>query len=239
MPADVRYLGPFDRFEDMTDAAGPPEIDADGAAALRSARTVWRWGGGLLLAVAAMNVVTASGSTTGPVGTTLFWARTICFSVALVIFAVGVRGSGSVVGRRPVGVIALLALAAWPFVDQLVGVIAPPSMDNIPFYLVWGNVSLAVQLAAAVTAVTAIARAGVIRGRWRWAPLWALMATAAPQVILMLVASTPGTTSQDVLAPMIGLGQLVNIAVPLGLGILAIVLAQQRPLAVVTQVYPA
>ncbi len=222
----------------MTDAARQPEIDADSAAALRSARTAWRWGGGLLIAVAAVNVMTAAGSIVGPVATTLFWVRTICFSVALVIFAVGVRRSGSVVARRPVGVIALLVLAVWPFADQLLGVIVPPSMDNIPFYLVWGNVSLAVQLAAAIVAVTMIARAGVVRGRWRWAPLWALLATAAPQVIVMVVASTPGTTSQDVFAPMLGLGQLVNIAVPLGLGILAIALAQQRPPAVVTQVYP-
>lgn len=215
----------------MTDAA------VDHARNAGDARTAWTWGGALLIACAAISVLTLS-VMGGPIAVVASWTRIVLFGAALVLFAFGIRGSGSVVARGRVGIVALLVLAVWPFVERLLALIIIPSMENLDFYLAWGYVSLLVQAGAAITAVVMIARAGVLPPQWRWAPLWALVAIVAPQLIIQLVLSAPGTSAQDWSGILVGLTQLVNIAAPLSLGILAIALARRRPPVVSVQVYP-
>lgn len=162
----------------------------------------------------------------------------LAWTAALVVLAIGVGRAGSVVARRPLGVGALLVLAVWSWVERLVFLIVPPTAENIDFSLSWGYVSIAVSLAAAIIAVISIARAGVIDGSLRWAPLWGLVAATAPQVLGALALAAPSTDPQALAGPLVGLSQLVGVGVPLALGILAILRAgrpRERP---ATQVYP-
>ena len=207
----------------------------DAAPARTGPRQAWTIGGILLLVCAGLSVVEPALMFTA-LFTPVSWARTLSFSAALVVFAVGIRGRGSVVDRRPLGVSALVLLALWPLVDAVVYALVPPTMDSLESYQVWRYVSLLVPLAAAIVAVVLIARAGVVPHPWRWAPLWALGAAIAPQLILQAVAASPGADVQGMAAPMVGLGQLIAVAVPLGLGLCAVLLARSRPTAV--QVYP-
>ena len=76
--------------------------------ALSDARLAWVIGGALLIA-------------TVVVSTPLSWyfgggvITAVLFAAALLVFAFGIRGSGSVTGRRPLGTAALVVLAApWP-----------------------------------------------------------------------------------------------------------------------------
>ena len=48
-----------------------------------------------------------------------------------------------------------------------------------------------VRLAACLAAVFEIARAGVLRDALRWAPLWGLVALAAPQLIAAIAFAVP------------------------------------------------
>jgi hypothetical protein len=98
--------------------------------------------------------------------------------------------------------------------------------------------------AAAAVLVVQIARAGVVTGRVRWAPTWALAAVVVPQVLALLLATAmnidQNRTENDGLILLSGLGMLASFAAPVTLGILAIVRAQRRsaPSTDPVQVYP-
>lgn len=214
----------------MTDAeVGAPRED--------DARLAWRIGGTLFLACAAVSVIQPFllGS---PALTVTLWTRTGLFAAALIVFALGVRGSGSVVARQLPGVVAMIVLAIVMIANVVVGVVVPFSMDLVDFFMTWNQVAQAVQLGAAIVTVVVIARAGVIRRSWRWVLLWALIATAAPQLILLAILASPGADVQAMAAPMAGLSQLVNIAVPLTLAVGAMFLSLERPEPRTVQVYP-
>lgn len=214
----------------MTDVeVGAPRED--------DARLAWRIGGTLFLACAAVSVIQPFllGS---PALTVTLWTRTGLFAAALIVFALGVRGSGSVVARQLPGVVAMIVLAIVMIANVVVGVVVPFSMDLIDFFMTWNQVAQAVELGAAIVTVVVIARAGVIRRSWRWVPLWALIATAAPQLILLAIFASPGADVQAMAAPMAGLSQLVNIAVPLTLAVGAMFLSLERPEPRTVQVYP-
>lgn len=218
----------------MPDSAAPavsPALDA-------VLRTTLRIGGVLLIASAALRLGQSAMMPAGGIGTVLSILDLVASSGALVVFAVGVGHGGSIVARRPLGMAALLLLAVWPVVERVVALMMPATMDNISALQSWGWASLTVQLTTSIVAVVVIARAGAIRGPLRWAPLWALVAVIAPQVIAQLVLAAPGTASQELMLPFVGLGQLVSVGVPLALGILAVVRAGTRPPAEPVQVYP-
>jgi hypothetical protein len=214
----------------MTDV----EVDAPRE---NDARLAWRIGGTLFLACAAVNVVQPflAGS---PALAVALWAGTGLFVAALIAFALGVRGSGSVVARRPLGVVAMLVLAGVMILDGVVSVVVPFSMDLVDFFMTWNHVVLAIELGAAIVSVIVIARAGVVRRPWRWVPLWALVAVAAPQLILLAVVASPGADVQAMAGPMYGFSQLVNIAVPLTLALGAMFLSLDRPEPRTVQIYP-
>jgi hypothetical protein len=220
----------------MTDAA-PRRATRD---ALARTLTV---GGILLIAGAVLSFAApALLSTPGSLLVPVLWAGTIATSAAFVVYAVGLGRGGSVVARRPLGVGALMLLAAWPFVDRLIGAAVPYAEATAEFHLAWGWVGVVARLGAAIVAAVQIARAGVIGGRLRWAPLWALVAVAAPQVLAQVafVALGPDAvgTTQDGLFLLLGVGQLLAFAAPVTLGILSIITAQRRPVTEPVQVFP-
>lgn len=221
----------------MTDAA------ADDAGLRRTLLA----GGGLLIASGAAIVATPMLAVSSvPLTTVVSWAGTIVFSVALLVFAFGLGRSASIVARRPLAVGAMLLLALWPFVDGALTAVVPYGPESAELYGIWGYVSSAVELAAAIVAVVQIARAGVVTGRVRWVPLWSLVAVVVPQLVVQLVVVALGIdfgrSDDDGLFLIVGLGQFAAVATPVLLGILAIlratrpvVAAAQRPSV---QVYP-
>lgn len=214
----------------MTDV----EVDAPRE---NDARLAWRIGGTLFLACAAVSVVQPFLVGSVALGFAHL-ARTALFSAGLIVFALGVRRAGSVVARQPLGVVAMLVLAVVMVLDGVVSVVVPFSMDLVNFFMTWNYVVPAIELGAAIVTVIVIARAGVVRPPWRWVPLWALIAAAAPQLILLAVAASPGADLQAMAVPMYGIAQLVNIAVPLTLAVGAMFLSQERPEPRSVQVFP-
>ena len=202
------------------------------AAADRDARVAWITGGSLLI-VNAVSFVTAPALIlpSPAVTAVVYWTGTIAFSAALILFAFGLRRSGSVVARRPLGVAAMVLLALWPFVERLLTFVYPFDEGSADFYRAWGYVSISIELAAALVIVVQIARAGVVTGRLRWAPTWALAAVVVPQVLaqLLVVALHVNISTQehDGIIALMGLGQLATFAAPLTLGILAIIVANR------------
>lgn len=151
----------------MTAAAPPPFAAA--------ARTAWTIGGGLLILsglLAAIDEIAQSAPAV--LGASALWAA------ALIIFAVGFRGSGRVTGRGPLGTVVFVLYAAWsilsgiqlaffPFFGQHSDSAATVSLVTTLDYVVDG-----ITLVLAILAALVVARSGAVTPRWNWAPLQVL-----------------------------------------------------------------
>lgn len=194
----------------------------------------WVIGGALLIGSAVLPWVLGPGPAmlvTAVIGRLLFLA-------AMIVFAFGMRGVGSVVAGRTLGVVALLVLGAAPLVF---GLIPPQQVEpsDLGLLQLLGYSELAIEAAAALVAVVEIARARVIPGNWRFAPAIALAVVVLVQVIGQVVGVAAGSAGLEQAAVGLALGGFAAaILAPVALGIAAIALGA-RGLAVPNpQVYP-
>lgn len=200
-------------------------------------RTVpaWIWGGALLAASAvapsALTMVAPGGGSVARV------VISALFAASLVVFAFGVRGQGSIVDRRPGGVIALMVLA---FVPPLIDLVTPTTVseDQVASLTVVSYVQLAIAVAAALAAVVAIGRADAVPRPWRWAPAGGLAVIVIVSVVPQIIGVALQGRAVDEFLWLFSLGSLVMLAVPLALGILAMVLGARGIAAPSPQIYP-
>lgn len=203
----------------------------------------WIWGGGLLLASAVLPLITGSpGFVTagGLSGAVFAWIGMLAFAASMVVFAFGARGRGSIVARRPDGMVALVALAAVSPVVWVLTAVFPYSADNPDAYVLWGYADVAVRFAAALVAVVAVGRARVVPPPWNWAPAWGLAAVVGIGVLAQVsaVAIAGGPADQETLVTVFAFSSLVATVVPSLLGILAIVLGSRADPRAAVPVYP-
>lgn len=189
--------------------------------ALSDARLAWVIGGALLIA-------------TVVVSTPLSWyfgggvIKAVLFAAALLVFAFGIRGSGSVTGRRPLGTAALVVLAAWVLIRRVAWGLPWVNAVGTEVLMDVSYVDSVVQLTAALVAVVQIGRAGVIPRPWQWAPAWALGAVVVPSLLgllLLAVGATQGVLGLTMFVS--ALDGLARTAGPVFLGVLAIVLGDR------------
>ena len=209
----------------MTEPADVPEMTDAATPALRDARRAWILGGALLTAYAVMVLVLGGypGLIPGAAGGVLL---DLLWAAALLVLALGVRRAGSVVARRPLGVVALAVAAAVPFASMLLWTVVPPDPRDNAGIVMLGQGLMVLSLAALVVAGVVIGRAGAVPPRVRWLPLIVIAVAAAAQIAVQIVVVAAGTNlAQPELvvlvmgAPMLGtLGALL-------LGILTIVFA--------------
>jgi len=205
----------------VTDRDAPDRQAAD-------TRAAWTIGGVLLLVSPVLSLGFPPIGAQIP-GSTYFVSA--CFAVATILFAFGIRGSGSVTARRPVGTTALVFLGVW---GLLIAVLFQPILSALFASSRGGNewtlavsyLNLAIQFAAALIAAIQIVRAGVVPRPWNWAPIWVLVATALPWAILQLVGLIGGPLIMFAFAFSM-IDGIINIAAAAFLGVVAIVLGQR------------
>ncbi|MFE6734915.1 hypothetical protein [Microbacterium sp. NPDC057650] len=198
------------------------DVDSSGAAAVQRRRT-WMTGGILLLASVLVTMI---------VGTPGFWPgrlSPLLSAAALVIFAIGLGRGGSVTARRPLGTGALIAFAVWDLAWPWgMGLIPYPAADESGYFSTMQMLATSgqvVSLILAIIVVTQIGRVRIVPRPWNWAPLWALAAVVAGQVLQRLLV----TADLTVLLMMIGpFYALIAVLPPAFLGVPAIVLATRR-----------
>lgn len=161
----------------------------------------------------------------------LLWLNAVLWAGALTVLALGIRGEGSVVARRPLGVIALLIAGVVPLVAMFVRLFAPvtyvPQGSDLGVsmavsYVVW------LPVAALLIAMVVIARAGAVPHRWRWYPAIVLAAVVGVNLVAQLAGLAAPTAGQQVLLPFFAITTLVAVAAPVALGIPTIVRAGHR-----------
>lgn len=217
----------------MDDVTGSTDHD-------RRGHPAWILGGGLMLAAVGVDLVSAQTAGTaltpwiGILGS-LVWAA------SLAVFAFGLRGEGSVVGRQPLGVAALLVAGCAPLLFQLVWTFfAGPVLDagGSSVSMALGYAQLLVPAAALLVAVVIIGRAGVVPRGIRWVPAIVLAANVAVRALVEGVGLTAPMLGQQVLVPLFALVGLVGTAGSLLLGILAVVYGARREPPGAVQIYP-
>ncbi len=203
-------------------------------ATMRQSVPAWVWGGGLLAASAVVPLVGGI----GVISSTGIWVGRVLFAAALAVFAFGLRGSGSVVARRPLGVTALLVLGIAPL---LIDLVTPSQVDESSVWMlqVSAYVQLAITAAAALVAVVQIARASIVPNPWRWAPAWALAVVAVVYAVPQVIGVAVGFDGSDGIAlGVVLLANAVLLLIPLALGILAMLLGTRGVVSAPTQIYP-
>ncbi|TFB76451.1 hypothetical protein E3O06_03640 [Cryobacterium glaciale] len=162
-----------------------------------------------------------------PLGASL---RPALFSTALLVFAFGIRGFGSVTARRPLGTIALTLLAAWLLLGSVLQDIIASSFsnDSLPAGLMaFGYVDSYVKFALALVAVVQIARAGVVPARWKWVPA-GVVGVASVSWLLIEIVSVGNTEGFGLgTVALLSVDALARVGGTVLLGVLAIVLADR------------
>ncbi|WP_127476826.1 hypothetical protein [Microbacterium sulfonylureivorans] len=212
----------------MTDAS---------ATAVRDARTTWLVGGSLLIAYAVFPLLARGVFLPGGgFVSSLLWAG------ALLVFAVGIRGSGSVVGRRPLGVTAFAVAALLPLATTALWSFIPIEAFPSGAAVMLGQGIGVVSLAALLIATVQLARGGAVPSRWRWLPLILLVACALTQAAVEAAVLAQPDLTQDPYALLFLVVTLVPTASTLTLGIMAIILAPRTDARAASdsgvQVYP-
>ncbi|CAN5515063.1 hypothetical protein BH10ACT7_BH10ACT7_07320 [soil metagenome] len=203
---------------------------------MRLVRLTWTIGGIGLILSAVIGLLRYLRLDVGPA---IAVSLDVVFAAAVLLFAIGLSKEASVVARRPLGVVALTILAVWPLALRLVhpflpdmssafdaGLDAYREAETILTAVSFAN--LLVMLSAGLIGAIQIARARNVPTPWRWAPLWAVIASLAAGVLpqLLFVAGTAGTqyfTEVAIISSVLDL-----LPRTLGLGILALVLASQH-----------
>ena len=216
-------------------------FDVEDTVVAARARRAWLVGGVLLIAATVMGLVLS------PLG--LGIVGDVVFATAVLVFAFGIRGAGSVTAQRPLGTAALTVLAVWTVLGSALMTVvvtgglgfedvADSGSPTAPF-LVASYLDIGIQFVASLIAVVQIGRAGVVPRPWNWAPAWALAAISIPWIIdRMLWVSQP--VDVGAWAYILGsLDGLIRIGAGIFLGTLAIVLANIANRSRTVPVYPA
>ncbi|MFT4211873.1 MAG: hypothetical protein QM626_08370 [Microbacterium sp.] len=202
-------------------------------AARRGLQLSWVVGGSLLIASATAAIAALSGgASTAPASV----VGGLLFAAAALVLALGIPDGRRVAGASRLGAGAVIVFGCWPVVIGLVdGVLA--SVGDLGPVMVLGYLDIVIRLGAGIVAVVMIARAADVPSRWRWAPLWGLVAVVAPQVLIQLAAAAvPAEQLLSFVAVVGAVLSVITIVVPAGLGVLAIVYAR-HPVERVVPVY--
>ncbi|MBU1251105.1 MAG: hypothetical protein KJ659_01900 [Actinobacteria bacterium] len=153
--------------------------------------------------------------------------RALLLAAALAVFAVGVRGSGSVTALRPTGTIALCALAATLVVSWVVNATLLPMGGRLDVFVVVGQVILVLQFALALIAVERIGRLAVVPRPWNWAP-----AIVFGVIALLFAATAIASVMSRQMLEVFGyvavtVNGIASVAALVVLGVLAIVLGDR------------
>ena len=190
-------------------------------------RLAWTIGGALLIVSPVLALGSPSIGSQIPGGG---YVGPVCFAAATVLFAFGIRGSGSVTARRPLGTTALVFLGVWGLVTAVL--LGGPLMSTI--YAATGGVewtvaisfaNVLIQFVGALIAAIQIAQAGVVPRPWNWAPTGALAAITVPWVVLQVVGLVGGPGVAFLAFGFSTIDGIINIAAAIFLGVVAIVLA--------------
>lgn len=153
----------------------------------------------------------------------------LVYAASVLFLAVGLSRDSSIVGRGRLGIVALAVHAVWPLWDVVLGVNGSAWQTPRPEFSTLAYLSILIPAAAAILAVTQIARAGTVPARWGWVPGWVFLGQAVlwaiPQILFVAVGSDNVQRMGDLVS---SVALLSFFAGTIGLGAVAVYLAGTR-----------
>jgi len=191
-------------------------------------RILWLAGGIGLVACGIVCVLRGSVQGVSAANTVLTLLADMLWAASILTLAIGRDRESSVVARKPLGLVASAVVAVWPLTRTMVAVFAVIDVpEQARAWAVWEYLSLTVALMSGLVAAMHVARADIVPTPWSRAPLWALGAQSAMWVLPQLIGAASPTALMEMADAVAALGTLSRLAPALGLGILAIVLANR------------
>lgn len=208
------------------------------ASAGRDARLTWLVGGSLLSGYAVLVLTLSRNPVYVPgAGVVLH----VVWAAALGVLALGIRRSGSVVARRPLGITALAVAALEPLASWVLWQLVPMDEASPSWSIMLTQTIAVVSLAALVVAAVVIARAAAVPHRLRWVPLMVITICAGLQIAVQVIfVAVSGSRAYVDLTALYFTASTMGTLGVLLLGILTIVFAP-RPAAIpdrTIKVYP-
>lgn len=157
---------------------------------MRTVRTTWVAAGAVILVGTLLRIAQLEAAFRAPVEVVqaLTVTADALTAVGLLVLAVGFRRSGSVVDRRPVGLIAMVVFAVWPLAAALIALTLPVMNqatydEGLDAYraaesalTAFWVANILVPLLSSLAASVSVLRSPTVPRRERWAPLaiWTL-----------------------------------------------------------------
>lgn len=197
-------------------------------------RISWLVGGIGLIACGVVGVIRASTLGSSGTNTVLTLISDLLWASSILLLAVGLSREGSVVARKPLGLVSTAAVAIWPVFYTLVRLFAvrdtPQQADA---WLFWDYLSTFLPLVIGLIGAMQVARAGVVPAPWNWAPMWAFGFQSLMWVLPQLIGSASPSAFIEISSLVSALGILGFLATTLGLGVVAVALASRTRTGVV------
>lgn len=191
-------------------------------------RLSWLVGGIGLIACGVVGVIRSSVLGVSGANTVLTLLADVLWAGAILVLAVGLSREGSVVARKPLGIVASAAVALWPLTDTLVNLFAgPDNLEQADAWVFWEYLSMVLPLMVGLIAAMQVARAHVVPAPWCWAPLWVLGAQTVAWILPQLIGVASPPVFMEMSGVIAALGTLSFLTATLGLGILAILLSNR------------
>ncbi|MGO1839547.1 MAG: hypothetical protein ACTH2J_03700 [Candidatus Microbacterium stercoravium] len=201
---------------------------------MQGRRLSWLVGGIGLIACGVVGVVRTSVLGSSGTNNALTLISDLLWAGSILLLAVGLSREGSVVARKPLGLVSAVVIAVWPVTRTLVGLVfVRDTPQQAAGWLFWDYASTFLPFVIGLIAAMQVARAGVVPRPWNWAPLWALGAKSAMWVLPQLIGSASPSALIQMPGLVSALGMLGFLATTLGLGVVAVVLANRTRAGVV------
>lgn len=154
------------------------------------------------------------------------WGSTVCdliYGCAVLTLTIGQSKEASVVARSRLGITVSVALAAYPFVVQLLPEVSPQTPNRL--YI--GAILILIPACLGLIISMRVAVAGTVPSPWRLVPLWVLGVQAAlwviPQVII--ASTSPSTIDFTIVDTASALATLSYLIGTVGLGMCTVYVA--------------
>ena len=190
--------------------------------AARDDRLAWVVGGSLFLAYGALRLALGAMTGAAVLGSGAVFGA--LWAAGFLVFAFGIRRSGSVVDRRPVGVTAMVVAGVLPLLSNVVWWVLPvQGIDSAVLIMVSQGLAV-LMLAALFVATLSIGRSSSVPRRVRWVPMLVFAIVSALQVLAQLVPVSTSFPQEAMIFVYFGSALLTPLGMLL-LGILAVVFA--------------
>jgi hypothetical protein len=182
---------------------------------------MWLWGGVALIASAIVQFAFPSNLS----GRQLISA--LLLTAALMLFAFGGGVRRNIFGGDVIAPVAAVLLSALMIATGIIGLM--PNDGGPEWNQLWVSSLIGIaRLTLTIVLAVQVGRSPVLASKWRWAPLWAVFAQVVSWMFWQFGLINAATIPAELLPWVMSWAGVIAASVPIFVGVLAILVAQQH-----------